>query len=173
MPGRGSATDLRPAVRPIPPQPGDPKRWLARQPDPEPRRFGPGLVVRLKDRRGRDQAKPALPLAGRSGFSHSRVSRCCQLAYIAPRGVEQLAARRAHNPKVAGSSPAPATRFESPPGSRRAGFFVLENWSKRCIAVSRHRSAGPAAGANLLECNKLSFLATCSIWVIPAVRKMA
>ena len=25
------------------------------------------------------------------------------------RGVEQLAARRAHNPKVAGSSPAPAT----------------------------------------------------------------
>ena len=26
------------------------------------------------------------------------------------RGVEQLAARRAHNPKVAGSSPAPATK---------------------------------------------------------------
>ena len=26
------------------------------------------------------------------------------------RGVEQLAARRAHNPQVAGSSPAPATR---------------------------------------------------------------
>ncbi len=28
------------------------------------------------------------------------------------RGVEQLAARRAHNPKVAGSSPAPATKLE-------------------------------------------------------------
>ena len=26
------------------------------------------------------------------------------------RGMEQLAARRAHNPKVAGSSPAPATK---------------------------------------------------------------
>ena len=28
------------------------------------------------------------------------------------RGVEQLVARRAHNPKVAGSSPAPATIME-------------------------------------------------------------
>ena len=27
------------------------------------------------------------------------------------RGVEQLVARRAHNPKVVGSSPAPATKF--------------------------------------------------------------
>ncbi len=27
------------------------------------------------------------------------------------RGVEQLVARRAHNPEVAGSSPAPATNF--------------------------------------------------------------
>ena len=31
------------------------------------------------------------------------------------RGVEQLEARRAHNPKVAGSSPAPATK-NNPPG---------------------------------------------------------
>ena len=29
------------------------------------------------------------------------------------RGVEQLVARRAHNPKVAGSSPAPATKNEA------------------------------------------------------------
>ena len=29
------------------------------------------------------------------------------------RGVEQLVARRAHNPKVVGSSPAPATKFEN------------------------------------------------------------
>ena len=29
------------------------------------------------------------------------------------RGVEQLVARRAHNPKVAGSSPASATKLES------------------------------------------------------------
>ena len=29
------------------------------------------------------------------------------------RGVEQLVARRAHNPKVAGSSPVPATKYFS------------------------------------------------------------
>ena len=28
------------------------------------------------------------------------------------RGVEQLAARRAHNPEVAGSNPAPATKYD-------------------------------------------------------------
>ena len=40
------------------------------------------------------------------------------------RGVEQLAARRAHNPKVAGSSPAPATikHFQL----RRVHFYSLE-----------------------------------------------
>jgi hypothetical protein len=31
-------------------------------------------------------------------------------SFVHDRGVEQLVARRAHNPKVAGSSPAPATR---------------------------------------------------------------
>jgi hypothetical protein len=31
------------------------------------------------------------------------------ISIIKHRGVEQLAARRAHNPKVAGSSPVPAT----------------------------------------------------------------
>jgi hypothetical protein len=36
------------------------------------------------------------------------------------RGVEQLAARRAHNPKVAGSSPAPAT---TAPGNDRGLFY--------------------------------------------------
>ena len=32
-----------------------------------------------------------------------------QISYCFYRGVEQLVARRAHNPKVAGSSPVPAT----------------------------------------------------------------
>ena len=31
------------------------------------------------------------------------------------RGVEQMVARRAHNPEVAGSSPVPATKNESSP----------------------------------------------------------
>jgi hypothetical protein len=32
------------------------------------------------------------------------------IKYLNDRGVEQLVARRAHNPKVAGSSPVPATK---------------------------------------------------------------
>jgi hypothetical protein len=35
--------------------------------------------------------------------------------------MEQLVARRAHNPKVAGSSPAPATNKRNP---AIAGFFI-------------------------------------------------
>ena len=38
------------------------------------------------------------------------------------RGVEQLVARRAHNPEVVGSSPAPAT-IKTPLSSRKAVFF--------------------------------------------------
>ncbi len=41
------------------------------------------------------------------------------------RGVEQLAARRAHNPKVAGSSPAPATKISDPPDSSESGGFSI------------------------------------------------
>ena len=42
------------------------------------------------------------------------------------RGVEQLAARQAHNLKVAGSSPAPATLPARLPGSvlTRTGFYA-------------------------------------------------
>jgi hypothetical protein len=39
------------------------------------------------------------------------VKKCCTFAVrINDRGVEQLVARWAHNPKVAGSSPVPATK---------------------------------------------------------------
>tara|TARA_B100000900_G_scaffold365270_1_gene340423 strand:- start:1213 stop:1407 length:195 start_codon:yes stop_codon:yes gene_type:complete len=38
------------------------------------------------------------------------------------RGVEQLVARRAHNPKVVGSSPAPATKNDS------SVFFIGESF---------------------------------------------
>ena len=55
------------------------------------------------------------------------------------RGVEQLVARRAHNPKVVGSSPAPATRE----GLHTEGLFFCgklsgslslgnTNWVIRC-----------------------------------------
>ncbi len=39
------------------------------------------------------------------------------------RGVEQLVARRAHNPKVIGSSPVPATKKK--PCTCVQGFFIL------------------------------------------------
>ena len=39
-------------------------------------------------------------------------------------GVEQLGARRAHNPKVTGSSPVPATREKK--SSEMVTFFVLQ-----------------------------------------------
>jgi hypothetical protein len=46
------------------------------------------------------------------------------------RGVEQLVARRAHNPKVTGSSPVPATtKFIPPAGSGwRLFIFSLAFW---------------------------------------------
>ena len=40
------------------------------------------------------------------------------------RGVEQLVARRAHNPKVVGSSPASATRKS--PDAQHQGFFIFK-----------------------------------------------
>ena len=46
------------------------------------------------------------------------------------RGVEQLVARRAHNPKVAGSSPAPATTKIKE--SAQAGSFTFTDL-KLCV----------------------------------------
>jgi hypothetical protein len=40
------------------------------------------------------------------------------------RGVEQLAARRAHNPEVAGSNPAPATKSTEGEATLRSLFFL-------------------------------------------------
>jgi hypothetical protein len=40
--------------------------------------------------------------------------------------MEQLVARRAHNPKVVGSSPAPATQIKRKPSIERfEAFFIL------------------------------------------------
>ena len=40
------------------------------------------------------------------------------------RGVEQLVARRAHNPEVVGSNPSPATTTKSADFSRKSALFV-------------------------------------------------
>ena len=54
--------------------------------------------------------------------------------------MEQLAARRAHNPKVGGSSPPPATKADN--STELSVFFVCRNeWSgkRRAICSSRSR----------------------------------
>ena len=50
---------------------------------------------------------------------------CCIFA-TQHRGIEQLVARWAHNPKVAGSSPAPATNFQIKTTTKllSGGFFI-------------------------------------------------
>ena len=53
---------------------------------------------------------------------------CLYLHPHARRRVEQLAARRAHNPEVVGSSPTPAKKTGCPLGIR--SFFVGEEDSK-------------------------------------------
>ena len=45
------------------------------------------------------------------------------------RGVEQLVARRAHNPEVAGSNPVPATKKSDRP--KRDGFFYYGAYKPR------------------------------------------
>ena len=46
------------------------------------------------------------------------------------RGVEQLVARRAHNPKVVGSSPTPATKKEQ---SEMVALFLSPPFLKLCV----------------------------------------
>ena len=50
------------------------------------------------------------------------------LCYEKHRGIEQLAARRAHNPKVPGSSPGPATWLRLSGYAKQAltEFFVID-----------------------------------------------
>ena len=53
------------------------------------------------------------------------------------RGVEQLVARRAHNPEAGGSSPSPATKIDNWLFYSRLFFVFLAICSR--IAQSRHR----------------------------------
>jgi hypothetical protein len=48
--------------------------------------------------------------------------------------MEQLVARRAHNPKVVGSSPAPATQYPCNElnFSKLQGFFIFRRCNLRC-----------------------------------------
>ncbi len=59
-------------------------------------------------------------------------------AFFIRSGVEQLVARRAHNPKVAGSSPAPATNSHSGHISTQVGLEFNDNRG----VESRHAANG-------------------------------
>ena len=59
--------------------------------------------------------------------------------------MEQLVARRAHNPKVVGSSPAPATRKENPALS---GFFLNSNRTGIVIKLSEAKSRRKSKSAS-------------------------
>ena len=60
------------------------------------------------------------------------------------RGVEQLVARRAHNPKVEGSNPSPATKERS---AYRGLFFVSRfryavRWARNTLILLTYRDEG-------------------------------
>ena len=61
---------------------------------------------------------------------------CCPLH----RGVEQLVARRAHNPEVGGSSPPSATKNKG--SAKSASFCILSGRTRTSIAVRRHPLEG-------------------------------
>ena len=61
------------------------------------------------------------------------------------RGVEQLAARRAHNPKVAGSSPAPATKIRE-----RSAIFVGRFFLPASVGSDPRVIAGGAPCGNMV-----------------------
>ena len=70
------------------------------------------------------------------------------------RGVEQLVARRAHNPEAGGSSPPPATRKSW--NSRVPGLFLSP--VAICISFSRGVSPGVLVYQSLINCSSEFYL---------------
>ena len=62
---------------------------------------------------------------------HSLFSTCAMHRTANPHsaGWSSLVARRAHNPKVVGSNPAPATKFKSLTCENGQGFFIAGEFS--------------------------------------------
>jgi len=73
-----------------------------------------------------------------------------------------VAARRAHNPKVAGSNPAPATRSITKPVSQEAGFFVSKdnNLSGLLSKISRLSQDDIQLLGTLIQSKPASILVT-------------
>ena len=93
-------------------------------------------MAELVDARDLKSRGTLVPCRFEPGFRHQNrcrtrengfetvVLRFCSLSFLSYRGVEQLVARRAHNPKVVGSSPSPATK-RSPDAIRVRTLFFL------------------------------------------------
>ncbi len=93
--------------------------------------------------------------------------------YYAPhaqRRVEQLAARRAHNPEVAGSSPAPARKFQA---VLQGGFFYGQDskGESGCDTGSRLRQEAGAGRTSGLEGSSMTLLTERR--VLPLLTKQA
>ena len=75
-----------------------------------------------------------------------------------------MAARRAHNPKVAGSNPAPATKKNKKPVSQEAGFFISKdtNLSGLLSKISKLSPADIQLLGSLIQSKPASILATAS-----------
>ena len=57
------------------------------------------------------------------------ISKNVRIFAVQYRGIEQLVARRAHNPEAGGSSPPPATTEEKPQGF--SSFFYFNSYETR------------------------------------------
>ena len=61
------------------------------------------------------------------------------------RGVEQLVARRAHNPEAGGSSPSPATKMPQLLSSQRVAALITKRVRQICAKFFRTLEVTPAA----------------------------
>ena len=90
-------------------------------------------------------AESSISLKLLSPFPTKAKDRFCGGPHSDPlyRGVEQLVARRAHNPEVAGSNPVPATR-KKVPNSLRVGCFSLPFTSRMFNSFEPQKADFPA-----------------------------
>ena len=81
---------------------------------------------------------------------HSLFSTCAMHRTANPHsaGWSSLVARRAHNPKVVGSNPAPATKIKSLTCENGQGFFIAGEFGGNVLGMSRGLRcyAAPAGG---------------------------
>src|SRR5690242_15076495 len=75
------------------------------------------------------------------------VGRTQSVQYTLNAGWSSLVARWAHNPKVAGSNPAPATKWERRPKAKSSLFYCIYKdvrlWATSLVPLCRFRKSNP------------------------------